>query len=250
VEGHGALRLTPDSRPLLRGERSLRLRQDRDRGTRRERVSRPAATAFETPGEQALWEALRAHRLELARVQEVPPYVVFADATLRELVARQPADLDQFAAISGVGAVKLKRYGASFLTVLRRHATAPGGPADGPRPRTAGPAADALTDTVQDTLLLLGQGLAIETIAQRRGIKAGTIEEHLARAVTAGVLAPEQAFTALGLDEADVTRIHQTLERILPAGAPRALTPAFEALAGRYSYGALRNVLAAMEATG
>ena len=95
-------------------------------GDRRERAPRPAAAAFGTPEAQALWDALRAHRNQLAREQEVPPYVVFADTTLRELVTQRPADLAAFAAINGVGAVKLKRYGASFLEVLQRHAESQG----------------------------------------------------------------------------------------------------------------------------
>ncbi len=68
--------------------------------------------------EENLFEALRALRLELARQQGVPPYVVFHDSTLREMAVRNPATLEELAAIPGVGETKLKRYGEAFLEIL------------------------------------------------------------------------------------------------------------------------------------
>ena len=72
--------------------------------------------------DQGLFEALRARRLELARAQNVPPYVIFHDRTLLELAAARPASGDEMAAIAGIGAAKLARYGADFLEVIRTHA--------------------------------------------------------------------------------------------------------------------------------
>ncbi|MCZ6710937.1 MAG: HRDC domain-containing protein, partial [Gammaproteobacteria bacterium] len=71
-----------------------------------------------------LWEALRAHRLELARAQGVPPYVIFHDSALLEMTRTVPTSLAALASINGVGQVKLERYGDSFLGVLRDHASA------------------------------------------------------------------------------------------------------------------------------
>jgi ATP-dependent DNA helicase RecQ len=65
-----------------------------------------------------LFEALRARRLELAREQGVPPYVIFHDSTLREMAQARPRDADDLAGISGIGAKKLERYGADFLAVI------------------------------------------------------------------------------------------------------------------------------------
>ena len=124
MEGHGGLRLSPSSRGVLRGETRLARRKDpAPERHRRPRAARdPGAPSIPSAHESALWEALRAHRLELARSQGVPPYVIFHDSTLLEMSRSVPTSLEALAGISGVGEVKLKRYGDSFLGVLRAHA--------------------------------------------------------------------------------------------------------------------------------
>ena len=124
IEGFGSLRLTQMSRSLLRGETSLSLRQDAIGKKTRERG--PASTAPMTniePGSEALWEALRSCRRELAQRQGVPPYVIFHDASLAEMTARCPRDLREFAQIPGVGEKKLERYGSAFLQVINEYAS-------------------------------------------------------------------------------------------------------------------------------
>jgi superfamily II DNA helicase RecQ len=75
--------------------------------------------SVDTPGNGALFERLRALRKHLADAQGLPPYVIFHDATLREMATLRPQTLDQFAAIRGVGAGKLQRYGQQFIAALR-----------------------------------------------------------------------------------------------------------------------------------
>ena len=122
----GALRLTEAARPLLRGEISLTLREE----TAAAQPSRTAAErkrrqdAAVAPADEPLWQALRACRLQLAEDAEVPPYVVFHDATLREFVRLRPTSLDAMLQVHGVGAAKLERYGEAFLEVLAAHALA------------------------------------------------------------------------------------------------------------------------------
>ena len=127
-EAHGALRLTERSGAVLRGEEPVRLRRDpvwasRSKGRdRRSRASKgPVRSLDPAQGGAAaeLWERLRALRLELARAQGVPPYVIFHDATLRAMAARRPATLEELATIPGVGERKLSHYGATFLEALR-----------------------------------------------------------------------------------------------------------------------------------
>ena len=65
--------------------------------------------------------ALRARRMALARTQGVPPYVIFHDSTLAEMARARPRALDQMAGITGVGAAKLERYGAEFLSVIAEY---------------------------------------------------------------------------------------------------------------------------------
>jgi ATP-dependent DNA helicase RecQ len=123
IEGHGGLHLTESSRAILRGTETLLLRTDVAPEKRRP-AKAEAAKPLETEHETRLWEALRAHRLELARAQGVPPYVIFHDSALLEMSRSVPTSLAAMATISGVGQVKLERYGSSFLEVLRTHSAA------------------------------------------------------------------------------------------------------------------------------
>jgi ATP-dependent DNA helicase RecQ len=120
IEGHGALRLTAASAGVLRGERSLALRTDPPTAVRRrERTARTGKPTIQLPAEAAArFESLRHWRAETARVQNVPAYVIFHDATLREIALAQPDGLDTLASISGVGAGKLERYGRAVLDTL------------------------------------------------------------------------------------------------------------------------------------
>ena len=68
-----------------------------------------------------LWEALRAHRRELAEEQGVPPYVIFHDSTLQAIAENLPSTLTEFKGLPGVGERKLRKYGEGFLGVLERH---------------------------------------------------------------------------------------------------------------------------------
>ena len=67
------------------------------------------------------WEKLRTKRLELARQQNIPAYVIFHDSTLKEMVRRLPRDLEEMALISGIGQRKLELYGGHFLTCILEH---------------------------------------------------------------------------------------------------------------------------------
>jgi ATP-dependent DNA helicase RecQ len=117
---YGGLKLTAAARPVLRGEQSLWLRRDNQPGKHRaqrapqHRDRQPFAGANDDP----LWLALKAKRMELARQQGVPPYVIFHDSTLLDMLRRRPATLDEMAKVSGIGQAKLARYGEAFLGVL------------------------------------------------------------------------------------------------------------------------------------
>jgi ATP-dependent DNA helicase RecQ len=115
--GFGALTLTEASRPLLRGEATVRVREDSKAPAPRKK-SRAAAADVAEP-DRGLWEALRECRRQLAAEQNLPPYVIFHDATLRQMLAERPADREALLRISGVGQAKVERYGERFLSVLR-----------------------------------------------------------------------------------------------------------------------------------
>ncbi len=123
-EAFGGLRLTEAARPVLRGEQTVRLRRPRvavRKAAGRGRGRMAGVPEQVAPQDADLWAALRACRLELARQQNLPPYVIFHDATLLAMLRARPVSLDDFAALPGVGGRKLERYGATFLAVIRAH---------------------------------------------------------------------------------------------------------------------------------
>jgi len=115
--GYGALKLTTDSRPLLRGEVDLPLRRDL-LITRKSKTKKRVLTAV-AEEDRGLWDALRDCRKRLADENNVPPYVIFHDATLIQIAADKPQTSEDLLAISGVGQTKLERYGSAFLEVVR-----------------------------------------------------------------------------------------------------------------------------------
>ena len=125
VDGYNTLALTARARPLLRGEERIELRVERERvKTGRKRKSTTAVEGSIFP-EERLFERLRALRTELAKAAGVPPYVIFHDATLREIALHKPTTLDELATLPGIGHKKLERYGEKVLGVLASEATTP-----------------------------------------------------------------------------------------------------------------------------
>ncbi|TNF01234.1 MAG: ATP-dependent DNA helicase RecQ, partial [Gammaproteobacteria bacterium] len=118
-DGYGALQLTEKCRPLLKGQEQVQLRKDPVvKAERRNAKGRKSAVTREHITDQAGWEALRACRKELAEQQGVPPYVIFHDATLFDMLERRPGTLSDLAEVNGVGAAKLEKYGEIFLEAL------------------------------------------------------------------------------------------------------------------------------------
>ncbi|HEY3503376.1 MAG TPA: DNA helicase RecQ [Actinocatenispora sp.] len=118
VEGeYGTLVLTDGSAEVLRGNQTVMLRREPER-RRAPKQSRRTAAA-ELPAEAApVFEALRAWRAASAKEQGVPAYVIFHDATLRDIATRGPATLAELGSVSGVGENKLAKYGEQILEVL------------------------------------------------------------------------------------------------------------------------------------
>ncbi|SOB90479.1 DNA helicase RecQ [Thalassospira xiamenensis] len=119
VEGHGGVYLTEESRPVLRGEKVVEMRKDPGESKRAmTKRLRDFDTEFESEEDRDLWERLRNLRRELASSQNVPPYVIFSDRTLWEMVRFKPRTLQDMASINGVGVKKLDQYGLVFLDVM------------------------------------------------------------------------------------------------------------------------------------
>ncbi len=125
IEGYGGLRLNDSCRPLLRGEVTLELRRELKPQTSVKSSSASPASQLVRGEEREQWEALRALRRKLAEEHGVPPYVIFPDSTLLEMLRSQPTSLSEMATVSGIGARKLERYGEAFLEVLGGQAETP-----------------------------------------------------------------------------------------------------------------------------
>ncbi|MCQ0987188.1 DNA helicase RecQ [Jiella marina] len=122
LAGHGGLSIAPAGRDFLREKPTLMLRVPSPPRARRGKVARSSTTQSAIPeADQALFQKLREKRLEIARLQNVPPYVIFHDKTLAELAAARPASRSEMAKVPGVGEAKLDRYGPAFLSVIADH---------------------------------------------------------------------------------------------------------------------------------
>jgi ATP-dependent DNA helicase RecQ len=127
-----------EARPILRGETKVMLHEEPEteklprtrkaRAARREGFAEPdpvirAAAALPEPhpddGDN-LFESLRAWRLQIAKAQNLPPYVIFHDAVLRDIAAVRPRNQDELAEIKGLGASKLERYADALLEIIQK----------------------------------------------------------------------------------------------------------------------------------
>ena len=115
-ERFGGLALTEKCRPLLKGQDTIAFRLDPVQKTSKKLSKAPLPDDIDV----GIWEALRAHRRELAEVQGVPPYVIFHDSTLQAMAEQMPSSLAEFGTLPGVGERKLEKYGDGFLQVIRQ----------------------------------------------------------------------------------------------------------------------------------
>jgi len=123
MKGYGGLFLTPKGRAVLRSKEKIFLRKDLLAAVSPEKL-RPADRTAASPDSSAaaypapLFEILRQLRLEIARRERVPPYVIFHDRTLKEMAARKPASLSEMQGFYGVGEAKLQKFGKRFMDAI------------------------------------------------------------------------------------------------------------------------------------
>lgn len=225
LEGYGGLRLSDSCRPLLRGEVTLQLRRDL-KPQQSAKASGSAARQLVRGEEREQWEALRALRKRLAEEHGVPPYVIFPDATLLEMLRSKPTTLAEMARVSGVGARKLERYGDAFLDVLAGNET--------PQP---------VVDLRHELVSLARAGMTPAQIASQLGCSQKSAYSLLAEAIADQQISLEQA---LDLPEELLGEIQDAFldgEGELPPVAQ--ITPLF---VGRVEEGVLHCVRAALQA--
>jgi ATP-dependent DNA helicase RecQ len=235
------LNLTDYGRAFLRERKSVRLTRP---------MPMPASKGPRTGDitcDEALFERLRELRKHLADERGVPPYIVFSDVALRQMARTYPTNAQEFRAISGVGDRKLADFGEDFLADIADYLGShpkqmfadDSFQADSARTAPVR-RRSALTGTVLASLQAFRQGRTIPEIAGERGLSAGTIYTHLTTAVEAGeTVELRRLLTAVEQEE---------IERVLTLHPGRAITPAHEALKGRYEFGLLHLIRAFMAA--
>ena len=223
-EHFGILQLTDSCRPILRGEQQLILRKD----IKPEKSSLGKKSSSRTTyanSNTELWDALRAKRREIADAQDIPPFIIFHDATLMAMLEAKPANRQQLALISGVGVRKLELYGDQFLAVISQYASH-----------------TVIADTVTESVNLFRLGYSVAQVAQKRALKEETIYNHLSQALEQGQLKLEDV---IDLPKQEIKQIEDVLLS-LPEEQRNTLKPVYEAFDGQYSYSILRCVRAAM----
>ena len=226
LEGYGGLRLSESCRPLLRGEQALQLRRE-PKPQASAKGSASSASQLVRIEEREQWEALRTLRRNLAQEHSVPPYVIFPDATLLEMLRSKPGSMAEMAQVSGVGARKLERYGMAFLEVLQ-------GAAQAPR---------VVADLRHELISLACAGMTPAQIARQLSCSEKNVYSLLAEAIASQQLSLERA---LDLPEALLGEIQEAFldgEGELPAVS--SLSAQFQ---GRASEGVLHCVRAALQA--
>jgi len=193
---------------------------------------------------QELFDDLRLVRTRFAKSENVPPYVVFSDATLVEMATYLPQNDEELRKISGIGDLKVDKYGADFLQSIKDYCRRHGlvsriGLKSPKRERTQRTKRDASgKDTYRISLEMFRDGRSIAEIARERGVQPSTVENHLARFIPTGEIRLDEL---VQLDKVETIR-----NAVVKFNETGALSPIKEFLGDAYTYGEIRAVIASM----
>ncbi|NRP60614.1 DNA helicase RecQ [Marinobacterium sp. xm-d-564] len=227
---HGSLSLAEKCRPLLKGETEIQLRKDKRKLRTSMASGRSRKPEMQLDDQDfKLWEGLRACRKQLSDEQNVPPYVIFHDATLMEMVERKPTSLIQMRRISGIGDRKLELYGDAFLEVINES--------------LSNEREKEVDYQKEEVLQLYRAGMTTDQVARQVHLSEQQVFNILAHWIALGDLALTDV---VELPPSEISQIEQQiLESSSIHGA--SLKPVFEHFSNVYSLGVLRCVQAAME---
>lgn len=239
-DAFGGLIAGEKSRALLKGQETLWLRalpEPKAKTSRAERSSSQTKHSDLPADALRRFEGLRALRFAFAQSQKVPPYIIFNDATLREMALTDPAHLGELKLIAGVGEQKLARYGQAFLDRLAEIRSLP----DSAQPDYITPEASSeKVDTVAATLELVNRGLSRDQIAEQRGLSVDTIGGHLLKLYQAHQVTKQEILFLSEHELAEIVKVAQGLAMKPKQAASKALK---EALEHRYGYADLNVAL-------
>lgn len=235
-DGFGGLVCSDKGRVLLKGGERLQLREQAPPKVKTARKDRSLKVVSDlAPEAQRRFDAIRVLRLQLAHAQNVPPYVIFSDASLRDMAIADPKNETQFLQINGVGEQKLVRYGRLFLERLSEvRALASDEVLPYAEPKTA------KIDTLEATFSLVAQGLNREQIAEQRGLSVDTIGGHLLKLYQMERITLAQALYLQAHEIKEISDMSVQLGLAWQQTATKALR---EALNSRFSYADLNMAL-------
>ena len=230
--------LTEKSLPVLRGEESVEL----FKVTIKEDKKPSLVSKLEHEYLPDLFGELKTLRTTFARAENVPPYVVFSDATLIEMATYLPQTTDEMRKISGVGDLKLQKYAADFLAIIKDYCKTNNlasrinlkTPKREPKKRTKRD--EQGNSTYNVSLDMFRAGLSIDEIAESRELARNTIETHLVRFIPTGEVKLAEMVAAEKIEP-----IRSAISKFNDSGA---VSPVKEFLGEDYSYGEIRAVLA------
>nr|WP_315178829.1 DNA helicase RecQ [uncultured Flavobacterium sp.] len=176
----------------------------------------------------SLFETLRKLRYEISKEEEVPAYVIFSDAALRQMETERPMSDTELLAIDGVGRAKLEKYGDAFIKAI----------IDFQKSKVVRKKKEATT--YKETLELYKSGLSVEEIAQKRKLGLSTIMSHLAKLYVDGADVDLNPFISK-------EEVSQIAEAQIKLESPNALKPYFDYLEEKIDYGKIRLALAILE---
>lgn len=236
------VRLTPSGRKLMKGEETVQLTLPRqvERMPSRRAGSEQSVLS---PEEEALFQDLRAWRRDVARERGVPPYLVFGDATLRELAQKRPDTALALREVKGIGEAKARDLGDRLLDVLSERCEACGlslgtsAPVSALSRGTAAPERSTRTNPQrEEAFAALRSGRSIDEVATMTGRAPSTVEGYLLEMIQEERLSSPEPW----LDRETYARV---LAKAAEIQAER-LKPLFEALEGTVSYLQIRLALA------
>ncbi|GAL10809.1 ATP-dependent DNA helicase RecQ [Vibrio astriarenae] len=223
VEGdYNSLKLTPQCRPILKGQQQVQLRELRKAKT--SKASKSAAAVDLASSDLIQFEALKEVRSTLAKEQNVPAYLICHDASLKAVAVARPQTLEQLSQISGFGDSKVSKYGEQLLAVVES------------KPIEL----RSLSETELKSVELFKSLGSVSNVAQQRQLSETTVFAHLSAGIETGACQLDQL---VSLASADLEAIEQAATRLNSINENK-LKPLFEALDEQYDYGTLRCVLA------
>lgn len=226
------LKLTEQSKEILQGKREVYFY--------RQKEAKPAAEENATvlpPYDETLLQEMKTVRRQIADRENVPAFVVFSDATLRELATYYPQSLEEMRRISGFGEIKLQRYGEAFLETITRycrthHLSSRIHLKTATKHERAN-AANRASDTKQESFRLFRNGNSVTEIAAMRRLSPSTVMNHLLFFITSGELGAEELLPPQKI---------RTIEQVLLQNPGARLALVKEMLGEEYSYDEIRAV--------